>query len=140
MLTMRQITKSITDMIISSFPGIGVQSSDVKEGFKRPSFFAEIVNVGSDTKQFVVDRSMTARIYYFPESRHDYSLEIMDMVDGLDSTFNLSMVVVDRVVTINETRSQTIDGVLEFEFDFEFTDSIQTDNDDDLMEDLELNV
>lgn len=124
-MKLKDIKKAINEMITSEFPDIEIQAADVEKGFERPSFFVEMDNLFRDSRQFGSIRSMTIRIYFFPGDRYKYSLELMDVQDRLESIFNLNFAVKDRVITIDETRGQTIDGVLEFEFDFEFHDQIE---------------
>lgn len=143
MLTLKQIKLAIIDMIMTKFPDIKIQSTDVTSGFKRPSFFVTIDNVNRDSRLYHSIRSMTIRIHYFPSDRNKYSLELLDIQDGLESIFNLNFKVEDRVITINDTRSQEVDGVLEFEFDLNFLESneiTQTGELGELMSDLELDV
>jgi hypothetical protein len=139
MLTLKQIILAIDEVILAKFPTIEIQATDVKEGFKRPSFFVQLDNISSDTGLYFSKRSMTTRIYYFPSNRHNYSLELIDMQDGLESIFKLNFEVENRVITIAETRGQTIDGVLEFEFDFEFTEKLEIEDLGDPMEELDYN-
>lgn len=136
MLTLSQIKKAINDRILAKFPTIEIQASDVKEGFTRPSFFVRFDNLIWNTNQYFTERGMTVRIYYFPSDRYAYSLESMDVQDNLGSIFNLNFNVADRVLTINEVRGQTIDGVLEFEFDFEFVESTMEAASGDLMQEV----
>lgn len=140
MLTMKQIKLAINEMLLENFPDIGIQSGDIRKGFKRPSFFVQLDTLGRDSGQFVSDRSMTVRIYYFPTDRNEYSIELLEMQDDLEDVFSLNFAVQDRVITIDETRAQEVDGVLEFEIDFEFTDksaAYKDDSDKELMEVLE---
>jgi len=137
-LTLKQINLAISNLIFGKFPELKIQSSDVKGGFNRPSFFVKLDNPSRDTGLHTVERSMTVRILYFPESRNDYALELMDVQDQLESAFNLNISVGDRIITIEETRAQVIDGVLEFEFDLEFTEAVEIVDDSELMEELEL--
>lgn len=139
MLTLSQIKKAINDRIIAKFPTIEIQAADVEEGFTRPSFFVRFDNLIWNTRQYFSERSMTVRIYYFPSDRYVYSLESMDVQDSLGSIFNLNFNVVDRVLTINEVRGQTIDGVLEFEFDFEFVESTMEVASGVLMQEMNYN-
>jgi len=139
MLTLKQIILAINEIILAKFPTIEIQSTDVKEGFKRPSFFVQLDNIDSDTGLYFSKRSMTTRIHYFPSNRHNYSLELMDIQDDLESIFNLNFGVDNRVITIQETRAQTIDGVLEFEFDFGFVESKEIADEGVTMEELEYN-
>lgn len=137
MLTLKQIKLAINEILIENFPDIEVQSTDVRKGFKRPSFFVQLDTQSRDSGQFVSNRSMIVRIYYFPSDRYEYSLEILEMQDDLENVFSLNFAVQDRVITIDETRAQKVDGVLEFEIDFEFTDksaAYKDDSDKELME------
>lgn len=141
MLTLKQIDRAIAGILAAHFEDIEIQSNDVQEGFKRPSFFVVLDNIGTDTRQHYLVRTMTARIYYFPTDRYNYSIEVLEMQDKLNNLFNLNFVVEDRVITISETRSQIVDRVLEFEFDFEYHDFIKPDDDGkDLMQELVLDV
>ena len=139
-MKLADIKVAINDLIKSEFPSIEIQSTDVEKGFKRPTFFVQLDTLSRDSGQFVSNRSMVARIYYFPSERYEYSIEAMDIQDRLESIINLNFRVLDRVITIDETRAQMIDGVLEFEFDFEFIDKsgAYRDDDGDLMEVLEI--
>src|SRR5690625_5080190 len=137
MLTMKQIKLAINEMLRENFPDIGIQSGDIRKGFKRPSFFVQLDTQSRDSGQFVYNRSMIIRIYYFPSDRYEYSLEILEMQDDLENVFSLNFAVQDRVITIDETRAQEVDGVLEIEIDFEFTDksaAYKDDSDKELME------
>lgn len=140
MLTLKDIKLAINDIILDKFPHIEIQASDVKEGFKRPSFFVHLDNIDRDARLYVAERNITVRIYFFPKDRYNYSLEILEVQDTLEQAFNLNFSVLDRVITINETRGQTIDGVLEFEFDFTFYENNHTPEDSPLIEELELDV
>ena len=138
MLTLKQIDKAIGDLILNHFPNIEIQSTDVKEGFNRPSFFVKLDNPIRDTRLYSSNRSMTVRINYFPKSRKDYAIDLMDVQDELETVFNLNISIADRTITIDETRAQVIDGVLEFEFDLEFSEAVEIEDDSEIMEELEL--
>jgi hypothetical protein len=121
MLKFSQIDVAITDMLLSKFPTIEIQSSDVKEGFNRPSFFVTIDNVNreSSTKYSSI-RSMTIRIYYFPTDRYNYSLEVLDIQQQLEELFDQNLTVETRVIPIQETNHFVVDKVLEFDIDIEY--------------------
>lgn len=137
MLSLKQIKKAVNDIIKVKFPTIEIQAEDIKEGFKRPSFFVQFDNLDKDTGLYASDRSMTIRVYYFPSDRYVYSLEILDIQDSLDSIFNLNFAVEDRVITIKEARGQVVDKVLEFEFDINFVDSDDTEIGGNLMQEMD---
>lgn len=138
MLSLKDIKLAVNNKIKEQFPDVDIQSKDVKEGFKRPSFFVQLDNIQRDTRLYTAVRDITVRIYYFAEDRYKNDLENMDVLDGLESCFNLNFTAGGKVITINDTRGQTIDGVLEFEFDFQFYEDVQEPDDSDLMQELEL--
>ncbi|MGE7828967.1 phage tail terminator family protein [Paenibacillus sp. NPDC093718] len=123
MLTLKQIVKSITTQLNTKFPEINVTSRDIKEGFERPSFFVEIDNNSSSSGLFVIEKSKTIRIYYFPSDMYENELELLQMQDDLAEVFNLTVKIEDRTITLDETVSVVTDGVLQFEFDLNYLDS-----------------
>lgn len=102
--------------------GIPVMSKDVQEGFDRPSFFVDFDNVYRDSTETQVERSLTVRIYFFPSNRDDYSIEVLEMQDTLESLFDLKLKVKNRLLNIQEFNSFVNDGVLQCSFDLEFFD------------------
>lgn len=140
MLTLKQIDKAITSMLLTQYPDIDVVETDVSEGFERPSFHIVMDNLDRDTRLHYSIRSMTVRIYYFPSDRYTYQLEILEMQQDLESIFNLNFAVEDRVITIDETRGQIIDGILEFEFDFTYHEDNQKEDTADKMQELMIDV
>jgi hypothetical protein len=120
MLTYKQIVKTTTDMLISKFPLIEVQESDVEQGFQRPSFFISLPDVNRDSRKYYSLRSMTIRIYFFPTDRYVYSLEVLDVQQKLEELFDLTLKVEDRVITISNTSSMVVDKVLEFDINIEY--------------------
>lgn len=142
MLSYKQIVKAVTDQLIDKFPDIEIQSSDVEEGFQRPVFYVLLDDIERDTRKHYSIVSMTIRIYYFPSSRYEYALEVLDMQYQLEQAFNLNMTVEDRVLTINRTSSLVVDKVLEFDIELEYQDAAfaQQEPDSEIMQELKLNV
>jgi hypothetical protein len=145
MITYKQIVKAITDKLVGKFPLIPIVENNVEEGFDRPSFFVMLDNVTRDERRHYSIRSMTCRIYFFPSDRYNFTLEFLDIQEKLESAFNLTLSVADRLITITETRTQQIGEqtetkVLEFEFDFSFHDDPYTTEEiTDLMGELNYN-
>ncbi|HZG82706.1 MAG TPA: hypothetical protein VEZ13_18270 [Brevibacillus sp.] len=122
MLTRAQINKAIGDKIKAEFPGIEIQSSDVEEGFKRPSFFVLLETNRVEAFQFNSLRDMTCRILFFPASRFKYKEEAYDVMDRLEKLFGLNLPVGDRVITIDHAESRVVDKVVHYDFDFTYFD------------------
>lgn len=135
MITYTDIKKTINSSLKKKF-NIEINSKDVSEGFIRPSFFVGIENPIRSSDETQVHKSMTIQIYYFPTDRYEYSLEIMDVQEQLENLFDLKLKVNDRYFNIDETRSNTTDGVLSFAFDIEFYDGKEI-KDETLIKELE---
>lgn len=140
MLTLKQIDKAITSLLLSNFPNIEVQESDVEEGFQRPSFFVSLETNRTETFQFNRLREMTCRIYYFPSDRYVYSAEVQDVQDQLEIIFGLNLAVKDRIITIDGAESYVVDKVLQYSFDFTYHENIDVEDAGELMQEIEYNV
>jgi len=127
MLTRVQINKAINDKIKAEFPQIEIQSSDVEEGFKRPSFFVSLETNRGEAFQFNSMRDMTCRILFFPTSRYNYKEEAYDVTDRLEKLFGLNFTVGDRVITIADSGSRVVDKVVHYDFDFTYLDDSPND-------------
>lgn len=121
MISYKQIKKSINDKLKGSFQ-VEINSKDIQEGFTRPSFFVEFDNMNRQGLESQVERSFTTRIYYFPKNKDAPSMEILDVLETLESLFELKLQVSDRHFNILETDSNVTDGILQFEFDIAFAD------------------
>lgn len=122
MLTRAQINTAINDKIVAEFPNIEIESSDVEEGFDRPSFFVSLETNQAEVFQFNSLRDMTCRILFFPTSRHRYKEEAYDVMDRLEKIFGLNFTVEDRVITIDNARAEIINKVVHYDFDFSYHD------------------
>jgi hypothetical protein len=140
MLSLTTIKKVINDKIALKFPAIEILSNDVKEGFSRPSFFVKLDNITKDSRLYTTEKSITVRIYYFASNRYQNDIENMEKQDALEEIFNLNFTAGGKTITIDETRGQIIDSVLEFEFDFNYQDPNYVEDDSELMEELINNV
>lgn len=139
-VTLRDIKEAVENMLITAFPAVTVHKGNLINGFPRPSFHTQIDNVSRDDRLYVSERGMAIRIHYFPPDRYQYEFDNMEVQQTLELTFRLNFKVGDRTFTIIENRSQVIDGVLEFEFDFDFVEPVETIEEGELMEELELDV
>lgn len=140
MITLIDILKAVNDLINSKYPDIDIVDSDVKEGFKRPSFFTTVDDVSKADYLHSFKRSLTLLIYYFPQSRHSYKIDILEKIQGLEEVFNKSIKIKDRVIhLVEDMESDIVDGVLTVRMDLSYNDV----NDDEsekppLMNSLEL--
>ena len=80
---------------------------------------------------------MLVRIYYFPTAIKKNSLELLDIREELENAFDLKLAVKDRQLDINDTDTIESDGVMQFEFNLEFSDSKNNNESSPLMLELE---
>jgi hypothetical protein len=133
MITYKDIKTAIVSKLDTEF-GIEIQSSDVSEGFQRPSFFVSFDNVSKSSTPDHVEKSMTILINYFPSDRYDYSLEVLDITERLETLFDLKFPVLDRQINIVEVQSVVTDGVLEFSFDIEYLEGKEIEEAEKMQE------
>lgn len=135
MITLKDIKIAINNLISANFTA-EVTSRDIKEGFKRPSFFVELDNVKrSPAGEEQIERKLTVRIYYFPSSRYQYNVEILEVLEKLEEVFDTKLKVQDRYFNIDEVESIVIDGILQFYFDIQYEEGREVP-DVELMENL----
>lgn len=146
MITYRDISIAVDSKLKAGFPDVEIQSSDVEEGFKRPSFFVRIDN--ADTKKFMAngrDRKLTVYINYFPSDPHGSEVELLDARDTLEDVFLIDGVLeigdyrvfVDEL-KISASKSMNQKQTLLCKFDLEFNETYIEEVNPNLMEDLEV--
>ncbi|MFD1957321.1 DUF6838 family protein [Paenibacillus thailandensis] len=143
MITLKQIMTAINDKLEEILPNIDVQSTDIKEGFSRPSLYVDFER--TNTIQFMTrgkERTISVTIYYFPRDRYDHQLELLEVQDILEGAFRGYFAITDYFgVQINEIDSTEVDGVLQSRFDIH---SIEIADSDDgnkpFMEHLKENI
>lgn len=122
MITPLKIDKLITNMLNVSFPSIEVISTDVEEGFPRPSFKVILEDIRFKELQNYTENQMSIRIYFFPTSLYEYSTEILNKQHELRQLFNYTLIIDDKTILIHEVTTDITDKVLWFEFDISYLD------------------
>lgn len=102
--------------------GIEVNSEDVSEGFNRPSFFVEFLNIARSSDENQVHKSLSVQIYYFPTDRYEYAIEVLEMQETLENIFDLKLAIKDRLINVEDIDTGIVDGVLNCSFDLAFYD------------------
>jgi len=142
MIGLKDIKKAINDKIKANFSNIKIQSTDIKEGFKRPSFYVKIDN-NRDNKfnPSSKEKTVTIRIYYFPNSKYENEVELLETQDTLENIFLEGLQVNDGfyIPTLdNELNFTTTDGVLQLAFDL-YCIQLLDEEDAEPLDDLEIN-
>ncbi|MBM7607573.1 hypothetical protein JOD29_000817 [Lysinibacillus composti] len=139
MITYKKIKTAVNRKLKETF-GLEINSKDISEGFKRPSFFIEFDEVKRDGSVSQVEKSMIIRIYYFPKTIKESSIEILEIQEQLGDVFDMKLIVEDRQLNITEPNFNVTDGVLQFEFDIAFEDGRIVSEEYELMEELDIDI
>lgn len=118
------VKRAINSVLETNFPDVGIYAETVKEGFKRPSFFTQIIEIASnyETKNYMSNKLMVV-INFF--SKNDTGLENTKMSAALKSAIGMSIQVGERRLTPKNIRSDIVDGVLQFKFDLMYLARIE---------------
>lgn len=139
MITFKKIRIAVNNKLKQVF-NLPINSSDVTEGFLRPSFFVEFDEVNRTGLESQIEKSLIVRIYYFPTSTEKASIEILDMQEELPNAFDTHLSVEDRQLHINTTNSTVSDGVLQFEFEMVFEDGRESTDDAEFMKEIDIEI
>lgn len=137
MITLLDLNKTINNILKSNFPNCKIYAGEVKEGFKRPCFFTQIVPLRSEyeNKNYKSDRLMVV-LNYFNED--DTELENIKMYDELINIFMMTLKVQERYFLLRNIRGSTEDDVLQFRFDLDFFSELTKEEEHEVMKDLEI--
>jgi len=140
MISLIDIKKSVNGVL--SITGIKTYGSEIKEGYKRPCFFVQIMPITLDTfKKNTSENTISVEMNYFSAKRTD--LENLQMYDTLKKNFGSNLQIGLRKILIRKFRAQTIDdidNIYSIKFDLNFYDEIE-DNTPvaDMMQEINLN-
>lgn len=142
-ITIKDVITVINRNLETKFPKISIVSTDVEEGFKRPSFFVDIDNHNkSRMGEVLKDINFTVRIYYFPSTKYKNRIEVIDMMEDLKDLFLTTLKINDDFyIPIDDINSTiTEEKVLVVDFDIRYVSEVPEDEDLEMIEELELNI
>ncbi|MCD3211109.1 hypothetical protein G8T71_07040 [Clostridium botulinum C/D] len=134
---MVDIKKSIN--ILLKDTGIKTVDNSIKEGFKRPCFFTQILPLsGTDLlKSTTYENSYMIEINYF--SKEQTQLDNLKMADTLKKKVLPYINIKERKLTPKNIRFEDIDSVLSFKFNLKWLDAAER-KEYPAMEKLELKI
>ena len=145
MLAINRATAAVKKKLENTFKNIKIQSQDISEGFKRPSFFIELDNINiNDFMTKLQETELTVRISYFPSKVNYNTSEIYSTLDILNRTFiedNLLELEEGYVTEVNESNISVVDKVLHFDFDIFLSEEyVRKLHNEETMEELEIDI
>lgn len=124
----------------TEFKNVPLISSDISEGFSRPSLKIDFDNVNLENLNAnFLGRSLTVRVYFFASDVKKYKLENFKMLDLIECGLIDGMLTEYGFIDISDINSNIVDTVLEISFDINI-DALKVNNDQsENMEDLQIN-
>lgn len=136
MITLELLQQTISSLIRAGFINHQIYAGDVTEGLKRPCFFVQIIPVTSDYETTMLDLNQyMVVIDYF--GKEGTTLENIRTRDKLKTTIGRIIRVSNRCFTPLGSRSELIDGRLQYRFDLRFYDEPPQDPSTELVETME---
>ena len=145
MLAIIKVTEAVKSKLRNTFKNTNIQSQDISEGFKRPSFFIELDNIKvSDFMTKLQETDLTVRISYFPSKVNYNTSEICSTLDILNRTFiedNLLELEEEYITEVNDSNVSVVDKVLHFDFDINLSEEyVRKLHNEETMGELELGI
>lgn len=137
MIKLLQIKKAINVIIKNTF-GITPTSTDITEGFDRPSFFVVLIPSKHDKGPDYFERHIKVTIYYFSEEINSPINEVVEIQEHLELAFECKLIVEDRAINIDETDGEVIDGVLQFNFELNYFDTKDIEETNELADEIKI--
>lgn len=136
MITLKQIASAINEKLKEVLPSIPIQTTDISEGFKRPSLFVDFESITSaafGARGF--ERRIQVIIYYFPSDRYKNKIELLDTQEVLENTFTVPFEI-QKGFTVYplELESDKIDGTLQVNFELYYLEINDSEDGDDIGE------
>ena len=143
MIGLSQILKSVNLKLRSEFPNIEIDSKDLNEQFKRPSFRTELDGLKTSALMTSYkERDFTIRIYFFTTSMKNGRLERLETIGKIENAFIGSLKVTEKfIINIDEIDfEEREDGVLIASFDGYTLERIENDITNEVMQELNIKI
>ena len=128
-------------MLKSKYP-YKIYGKEIKEGYKTPCFFTEIVDKGSKTEtQNFTGGGFTIKITYFQSKKNE--LDQLEKVDEIKELFGLIFCVGERRLTVGEYSYDYIgeySDILQISIDIDYKENTQKQETAPIAEGVDVNI
>ena len=88
MIGIKDVITAINNLLKENFTDVKRQSTDIRQGYKRPCFYVEMDrDMAYKLNTQLKEKTVSIRIYYFPTTEYDSRVELLDMQDKLENIF-----------------------------------------------------
>lgn len=117
-------------MLSKKYPEYKIYGIEIKEGYKTPAFFTEILDKGSkaETRNFAKG-GFTVKITYFQKAKNE--LDQLKKVDEIKDLFGLIFFVGERRLTVGEYSHDYIgeySDILQISIDIDYKENIKKED------------
>lgn len=130
MVLYQDIAKAVTMVIKEAFPNVPIYGDEVREGYKKPSFFIGIMPVSSiNHTKSIKEEQLLITISYFSNTTE--SIKNYQVMQELKAAFGQVLGVDNRKFTIQETNTEKVgeDGdIYQLTFDINYYELASTDS------------
>ncbi len=137
MIDFTEIVKAVTFVLKDKF-NLPVYANEIKEGYKKPSFFVRIYPVSSDTETKNYMRTdLRIEVSYYSDTKD--TVNNMQVVSDIRKAFGITLKVGDRTLTIYDTEVDQIDDdIYEFTFSTSYLELVNFDTEPEVATTLHL--
>ncbi|OHW61383.1 hypothetical protein EUAN_22330 [Andreesenia angusta] len=134
-----EIKKAVNTVLKTNFPDIDINAGETREGFKRPSFFTQIIPVVSEFEtQNYKSNKLIIVTNYFPKK--NIELDSLKMMNSLQRAFGMTLKVGSRVLTLKNIKSSIVDEIVQFKFDLDYFENIEKKETTTVMGEILTNI
>lgn len=141
MITLTETMKAICDQLKHHLIDVPIQSSDISEGFSRPSLFVEFTNIS--TSRGLVnsrERVIEVTVFYFPTDANNHEIELLEKQESIEEAFiDPFQIKGGFYVFATELDSVVSDGVLQTSFEIQMLETPE-EVDGEMMEVLDITL
>ena len=128
MVLYQDIARAVTMIIKETFPNVPIYGDEVREGYKKPSFFIGIMPVSSiNHTKSIKEEQLLITVSYFSDTTE--SLKNYQVMQQLKSAIGQVVGVDNRRFTIQETNTEKVgeDGdIYQFTFDINYYELVSS--------------
>ena len=138
MVLYQDVAKAVTMVIKEAFPNVPIYGDEVREGYKKPSFFVGIMPVSSiNHTKSIKEEQLLITVSYFSNTTE--SLKNYKVMQELKVAFGQVLSVDNRRFTIQETNTEKVgeDGdIYQFTFDINYYELASSEPDSALVKEI----